>query len=164
MRQRHKTWNEHIPELQFAFNTADHDATEYSPAFLNHGRELRIPSEPERRGPPIPPNELQRCLNEAYELVQINLARAFQRQEKYYNLRRQDWRPQIGDKIWKREHPLSSKKAAFNAKLVPKFIGPLEMRKIISPVIVDLKGAGGKWYRGVYVKDLRLVRGHRRQR
>lgn len=32
--------DEYLAELQFAFNTAD--ATGYSPAFLNHGRELRI--------------------------------------------------------------------------------------------------------------------------
>lgn len=43
----------------------------------------------------------------------------------------------------------------FNAKLAPKFIGPLEVRRIISPVIVDLRDARGKWYRHVHVKDLK---------
>lgn len=85
----------------------------------------------------------------------MNLARAFQRQEKYYNLRRRAWRPAVGDQIWKRLHHLSNKAAAFNAKLAPKYLGPLEVRKIVSPVIVDLRNARGKWYRQVHIQDLK---------
>jgi len=88
-------------------------------------------------------------------VVRANLARAFQRQEKYYNLRRRPWKPEIGDKVWKRLHPLSKKDDAFNAKLAPKFIGPLEVRKIPSPVIVDLRDEKGKWYRHVHIQDLK---------
>ncbi|KMQ82395.1 reverse ribonuclease integrase, partial [Lasius niger] len=39
----HRAWDDHLPALQFAFNTAVHDATGYSPAYLNHGRELTAP-------------------------------------------------------------------------------------------------------------------------
>jgi len=49
---------------------------------------------------------------------------------------------------------LSSKKDAINAKLAPKFIGPLVVKKIISPVIVDLHSPQGKWYRHVHIQDL----------
>jgi len=87
--------------------------------------------------------------------VRTNLARAFDRQEKYYNLRRRAWKPTIGEKVWKRLHPLSSKKDAYNAKLAPKYAGPLEVRKIISPVIVDLRDARGKWHRHIHVQDLK---------
>jgi len=51
--------------------------------------------------------------------------------------------------------PLSSKKDAYNAKLAPKYLGPLEVQKIISPVIVDLRDAKGKWHRHIYVQDLK---------
>ena len=57
--------------------------------------------------------------------------------------------------MWKREHPLSSKADAFNAKLAPKFRGPLEVRKIISPVIVDLRDRHGRWTRHIHVQDLK---------
>lgn len=86
--------------------------------------------------------------------MRINLARAFQRQEKHYNLHQQDWRPKIGEQVWKREHPLSDKENAFNAKLAPRFIGPLEVRRIISPVIVDLRSPEGKWYRNTYMRRI----------
>src|SRR3978361_263241 len=42
--QDQKKWDEHLPEFMFAVNTARHDSTGYSPAFLNYGREPEIPS------------------------------------------------------------------------------------------------------------------------
>lgn len=95
--RRHRSWNERLPELQFIVNTAPHDATEYSPAYLNHGREFRQPTEPSRRGLAIPPSKLRRRLEKAFEIVRINLARAFQRQERYYNFHHREWRPRIDE-------------------------------------------------------------------
>lgn len=97
VRRRHCTWDGHLLELQFAFNTATHDATGYSPAYLNHGRKLCRSTESPRRDHLTFPNELWRRVEETYELVKINLARAFQRQEHHYNLCRRDWRPKIQD-------------------------------------------------------------------
>ena len=153
--KNHRKWDECLAELQFAFNTAVHDATGHTPAFLNHGRELRRPDESARTAEPDTPHALQRRLRDAYRLVRIQLARAFQRQEHHYNLRRRTWRPKPGDWVWKRDHPLSRRADAFNAKLAPKFIGPLEVRRVISPVIVDLRSRGGKWHRHIHVQDLK---------
>ena len=88
-------------------------------------------------------------------MVRVNLARAYQRQEKHYNLRRREWRPQLGEKVWKKNYTLSKKSDAINAKLAPRYIGPLEVRRIISPVIMDLRSAHGKWYRHIHVQDLK---------
>lgn len=38
-----RMWDEKLATLQFAFNTAVHDATGYTPAYLNLGRELISP-------------------------------------------------------------------------------------------------------------------------
>ncbi|KAL6418356.1 hypothetical protein ACFW04_012191 [Cataglyphis niger] len=89
----HRDWDEHLPALQFAYNTAVHDATGYTPAYLNHGRELTPPHHVPSTTTSIPPDTTRRRLDEAYEIVRIQLARAFQRQEKYYNLRRRQWKP-----------------------------------------------------------------------
>jgi len=59
--------------------------------------------------------------------------------------------------VWKKEHPLSNRGAAFNAKLAPKYVRPLEIRRVVSPVIVDVRDTGGKWYRHVHVKDLKIL-------
>ncbi|XP_077259146.1 uncharacterized protein LOC143895709 [Temnothorax americanus] len=155
--RNHRNWDERIPELQFAYTTARHEATGYSPAYLIFGREPISPLNRETAPSTAaaPPNKTRRHLEEAYELVRIHLARAFQRQEKYYNLRRQQWAPKVGEWVWKREYPLSNKAAAFNAKLAPKFRGPLEVRRIVSPVIVDLHDRSGKWSRHIHVQDLK---------
>lgn len=154
----HRTWDEHLPELQFAYNTAVHDATGYTPAYLNHGRELISPTEPEEKERTTEdPEGLRRKLQDAYTLVRINLAKAFQRQRRHYNLRRRAWKPEIGDWVLKKEHPLSKKADAFNSKLAPKYSGPYEIQKYVSPVIVDLKSKRGKWIRHVHIQDLKAT-------
>jgi len=42
--RNHRHWDQRIATLQFAYNTARHEATGYTPAFLNHGRELNGPT------------------------------------------------------------------------------------------------------------------------
>ena len=163
--QDHRAWDEHIPALQFAYNTAPHDATGYTPAYLNCGRELALPSplpEP-RNDDEETPDDVHRRLEEAYEVVKVNLARAFQRQEHHYNLRRRGWQPRVGDIVWKKQYQLSNKSQAINSKLAPKYIGPLEVRRKISPVIVDLRSRRGKWCRHIHIQDLKPAPGKHQQ-
>ncbi|XP_025156996.1 uncharacterized protein K02A2.6-like [Harpegnathos saltator] len=157
--KKHRRWDEHLGALRFAFNTAQHDATRFSPAFLNHGRELARPHQEDRRDkPPIPPpSTVAKVLTETHELVKMHLAQAFQRQESHYNLRRRAWRPQLGETVWKREHLQSDKTKAFNAKLAPKYSGPFTVKKIHSPVIVDLKDERGRIYKNIHVHDMRAA-------
>lgn len=161
LNKNQRTWDENITALQFAYNTAWHEATGHSPAYLNCGRELARPHPEDRRQPANAPapDATHRHLQDAYELVRVHLARAFHRQAKHYNLRRRDWRPRIGELVWKKKHTLSDKAKAFNAKLAPKFIGPMEVRKIVSPVIVDLRDTRGRWHRHIHVQDLKAHTG-----
>lgn len=127
---------------------------------MNHGREL-VPPAPALPTPTEAPEPdiIRQRLQDAEEVVRINLARGFQRQQRYYDLRRREWRPKLGEYVWKRNYPLSNRANAFNAKLAPKFIGPLEVRRFISPVIVDLRSKRGKWYRHIHIQDLKPAPG-----
>ncbi|KYN05101.1 Uncharacterized protein K02A2.6 [Cyphomyrmex costatus] len=77
----YRNWDECILELRFAYYSAHHDATGYTPAYLNLGRELLSPvnSVNSRQGLAPPPDVTRRHLEEAYELVKVHLAQAFQR-------------------------------------------------------------------------------------
>jgi len=152
--RNHRHWDRHVSALQFAY-----------PAFLNHGRELQGPHPEDRRqGQRLTaPEGNRRRLEEAYEVVRTNLARAFQRQARHYDLRRRGWRPRVGDAVWKRTHTLSNKHEAVNAKLAPKYIGPLTVRKIVSPVIVDLRDTRGRWYRHIHIQDLKPTPGDKQK-
>jgi len=66
------------PELQFAYNSARHEATEYSPAYLNFGHELIAPVNRAAARPGLsPPDTTRRHLEEAFELIRISMVRAF---------------------------------------------------------------------------------------
>ncbi|XP_029675195.1 uncharacterized protein LOC115242794 [Formica exsecta] len=96
----YREWDEQIPALQFAYNTATHDATGYTPAYLNHGREL-VPPAPALPTPTDAPEPdiVRQQLRDAEEVVRINLARGFQRQQRYYDLRRREWRPKLSEYV-----------------------------------------------------------------
>lgn len=93
-------------------------------------------------------------IKDSIELARWNLARAHQNQKHHYDLRRRDWRPQIGDKMMKHEHHLGAAAKQFNAKLAPKFAGPHIVTKFTGPNVVVLKGARGKTMRA-HISDLK---------
>lgn len=153
-----KTWDILLPELAFAYNTARHDSTSFTPAYLNFGRELKIPgsldrqkSLPSRQGH----QDRIKKLHEALELARSQLAQNFQKQSKHYNLRRRPWIPKKGEKVLKKSHFLSNKIDSFNAKLAQKYEGPFTVHSKISPVIFNLKDATGKIIPHIHVRDLK---------
>jgi len=154
-----RTWDEKLNALQFAYNTAVHDATGFTPAFLNCGRELISPvaDNPPYEQTPAP-ETISKQLQDANELVKVHLARAFEKQKHFYDLRRRAWKPHVGEWVGKKSHQLSKKADNFNAKLAPKYDEPYEVRRLISPVIVDVRSKRGKWLRHIHVQDLKSAK------
>ncbi|XP_076660579.1 uncharacterized protein LOC143363937 [Halictus rubicundus] len=118
--QQQRTWDRYCPEIAFAYNTAQHSVTGYSPAYLNSGREFIPPGTfrhqtGTRTSSPLQ-NRIQR-LQEARELVTCNLARNFQQQQRHFDRHRRAWVPTIGSLVLRRNHVLSNKAAFRNAKL-----------------------------------------------
>ncbi|KMQ84783.1 reverse ribonuclease integrase [Lasius niger] len=76
--KNHRDWDENLPALQIAYNTATHDATGFSLAYLNYGREPCPPHPGDgTRAGDADPAALPQKLNDAYALVRVKLARAF---------------------------------------------------------------------------------------
>lgn len=162
----HRKWDQYLSDFQLAVNSSRHESTGFSPAFLNFGRELHLPNSLYQQDTAVPeapednrisPSHTDRFtrLTEIYQLVRVNLARAFSTQSHHYNLRRRDWQCHLGDLVMKRENPLSSAPKNFAAKLAPKFSGPYTVCRILSPVVYDLKDASGRKLNRIHIKDLK---------
>ena len=156
----HRGWDETLPELQLALNTAVSEVTGFSAAFLVQGREPRLPStlfDSATLGgsEAVPAVYKGQRLQEIFQLVRHHLQVAQQQQAKYYNLRRRDWKPEIGQRVWIRDHPLSNAADKFAAKLAPKYIGPFVVTNFVSPVIVEAQLQGSRKVRRAHVQDLK---------
>ena len=145
-------------ELQSSYNMATNSSTGHSPTYLNLSRELKTPGslahvvtapEAEKRQ-----NRIEK-LHAALELSRAQMAKSFQNQQKHYNLSRRKWASEVGEKVLKKTHHLSSKAANFNAKLAERYEGPYTVVRKITSVIYDLKYQRGDTARRVRVKDLK---------
>lgn len=141
--QYHQAWDQWLPELRFAINTAHQETTGRTPAELMLGRQLLGPLERLILKPPTPDqtsyNLLERQNIIAEEVKQrVGVQQA--RQARYYNSRRKDAQFQPGDLVWIKTHPLSSASNKFSAKLEPKWEGPAEIIKKMWPINYSLLG------------------------
>lgn len=163
----HRSWDVLLPEFIFAINTARHSSTGYSPAYLVFGKEPTLPGTApgiaaEDEDGSIEPTTAQhqhriKCIQEARELARVLMARASTTQARHYNLRRRDVRFHLGDRVMRREHPLSNAARGFAAKLAPRYSGPWTICKVRSPQVYDLKGERGKKLLRIHIKDMKPV-------
>lgn len=165
-----RSWDQELAKIGFALRTARHESTGMVPTFLNFGR--YVPANGQYYGKLESVDDLDfTCVNrkeygqemdkipQIYLAVRRNLAEAYRRNEKHYNLRK---RPadiyHVGEKVWKRNFTLSSKVNHYAAKLAPKFI-LCTVRKVISKLVYELNGPDGINIGRFHVKDLKPYRG-----
>lgn len=166
----HRTWDREIHKIGFALRTAVHEATGYTPTFLNFGR--YVPASAKYYGKleaveDLDVNNINReeygreidKLPQLYADVRRHLAEAYRKNARHYNLRK---RPadvyHIGDKVWKRNFVLSSRVDHFAAKLAPKFV-LCTVSKVVSKLVYELIGPDGKNIGKFHVKDLKPYQG-----
>ena len=141
-KENQKNWDKNRAELAFAYNTSQHETTAHTPAYLNFGREAVSPGSLAREATLSQRDghkERIKKFQDALELAKIKTPQSFQKQQRYYDLRRRDWTPAVGDRVLKKTQYLSNKVANFNAKLAEKYDGPYLVKQKLSPVIVDLQ-------------------------
>lgn len=133
LRDNQKKWDDQLPEIQFALNTAVQESTGFSPAEMNFGRNLK------------PPKSF-------FEDQTGNFSR-------HFNKKRSCWCPKIGELVYKKEFHLSKASEGFAAKLAPRYSGPFRVKTYISPSIVEIVDATDqldRTYR-VHLKDIKGV-------
>lgn len=160
----HRSWDMHIPKIQFALNSAVNEVTGYTPSFLVYGRELvscgshYIDADLEDHivfSPRDAYVENSGALRKIFDKVQAALIKAHSRSGTHYNLRRKDVNFNVGDTVWKRTFYQSDKDARFSKKLAPKFIKCRIIGKR-SNLVYDLEDMSGRNLGTWHVKDFKI--------
>ncbi|XP_076658937.1 uncharacterized protein LOC143364532 [Halictus rubicundus] len=134
----HATWDERLPTIRFAMNSARCVTTGYSAAYLTFGRELRTPDDANRdlRAiiqaenflPEITPKLL--TLADTMQVAQQNQERQQEQRKEYADQRR---RPnpgyERGDLVWVTTHTLSRRERNYTSKFAPKRDGPYVVKR-----------------------------------
>ena len=162
--KNHNTWDQHLSEFQFAYNSTYHTSLKSSPAFLNFGRDpvptnslrKRIDKEPrvESRNPESWQQKMDK-IQSMRDWVIKNLDDVFAKQSGYYNLRHRKIRFHKGDLVLSRCRVLSSKVKNISTKLNPKFIGPYRISNELSPTVYELCDLSNKFVNKSHIQDLK---------
>ncbi|KAM7290794.1 DDE-type integrase/transposase/recombinase [Ixodes scapularis] len=125
----HKTWDEVLPYVTFAYNTAVQETTGVTPFQLVHGRkvttmlDVMLPHEPAVDGS----DDAQVVVQRAEEVRQLARHR-IQAQQRVdtgrYNLRRRDVHFQPGDRVWVWT-PI--RRRGLSEKLLKRYFGPYKV-------------------------------------
>ncbi|XP_058809859.1 uncharacterized protein LOC131675050 [Phymastichus coffea] len=166
IQENHTTWDAHIAEFAFAYNTAIHEATRASPAFLNYGRHPELPDSKKKREDRDRVRNLEAAavehwharmekLDDFRAVARENTRIAQDRQQKYYNVKRRSVEYCVGDKVWAKNRLLSSAAMKIAAKLSPKFAGPFIVTARLGMNSYQLSNEEGQDIGKVAVCDLR---------
>lgn len=144
-------WDVNIYKISTAIRTAIHDSTEFTPYFVNYGRNyISMGDEYQRirdtgQDMECKPQKLNEDLKTIFTKVKENLKKAYHRYERYYNLRANKDLPEfaIGEMVLKKNYFQSSKIRKFNAKLA-KIYSPAKVIAKIGSNCYELEDENGK--------------------
>jgi len=136
-------WDENLPELMLTYNSSTSESTARNPAQLLYGRELRLPKalfDEVTQGSGMFRNhgKMETTENDQNRSGG-KYGRRSQAQKHHYDLRKREWKPEVGQIAWCKTHYLSNAEEKFNAILAPKYDGPWKVHSFLSPVRVITK-------------------------
>lgn len=142
----HSKWDSSLHWLSLAFNCAAHESLKFSPFSIMFGF---FPNSPLNNlwdidsilPDVIDPTALKNVWRDARE----NLKVAFSKREAVYNRNRKAPLLSVGDHVFVENHfPASSAAAKFSLKLAPRFRGPCEILKFLTPVTLLVRDPDNK--------------------
>lgn len=156
-------WDANIYRIANAINNATHASSGFSPYFVNFGRNQISSGEEYQNLREIEkdesPSEIEHSnkMKKIYEEVRKNLKIAYEKYSKYYNLRSgKIYEFTEGERVLRKNHLLSDKSKAFNAKLAPKFEEAIVKRKVGDQcyILQDVNGKNIGMYHVSQLKKL----------
>uniref|UniRef100_A0A3B3DD48 Integrase catalytic domain-containing protein n=1 Tax=Oryzias melastigma TaxID=30732 RepID=A0A3B3DD48_ORYME len=129
-------WDDHLKSVAFAYNTSKHSSTQFTPFFLLHGREARVPADvhiPSGLGGvnseaslPFYVSSLVERLKVAFSAARINAAEAHETQRLYHDGNSHHKGFTEGTLVWL-NNPAES-----HAKLAPHWKGPYCVDQVLA--------------------------------
>ena len=144
----HQTdWDYHLPQLLFAYRTAIHETTGFTPFHITFGRSPILPLEammgslPQQRNKDVPSflAKLHNSLQTAYTTVRAHIASAHQRNKARYDKERPFSPYSVGDLVWLH---VSAVKPGRTKKFASQWKGPYTIMDRISEVNYKIKLVG----------------------
>jgi hypothetical protein len=135
---QHTRWDENLPALAMAFNTAWHESTGATPALLFLGREINHPLGLRWKLSELDLQQSPQRTKEFWDRALENLKRARDRVAKRYDATRREAAFRPGDLVLVKCHPQSSKILKQSAKIAIKWSGPYVVAKFLTKVTVQL--------------------------
>ena len=141
-----RKWDKDLHLIAFGLRTVKSEATGFTPAFLETGREFRtpidvvLPSQVNGSGDPkIWAVTIKNRLRDAIALAHENLREQSDTLKLRHDASHKDQSFAKGDLVLRRAHFLSKKVDHFSSKLALKWNGPYEIVEVLSPLTYRLK-------------------------
>jgi hypothetical protein len=140
---RQDNWDECLTSAEIAYNNSVQVSTGYTPYYLNCGQHPNLPivdavnEEAKSNNPTV--NELLSRMHEAITTAKANLQAAQQRQSHYANQHRRELIFTVGDQVMLSTVNFRVMNPDRTVKLMPRFIGPLRVKKVVSDVAYELQ-------------------------
>ncbi|UYV72938.1 hypothetical protein LAZ67_10001233, partial [Cordylochernes scorpioides] len=136
-----KNWDEVLPFVTFAYNTAKQETTGFSPFFLVHGREAETTLDsllPYHDNDDVGDyvQHLITTAEEARHLAQLHLYRGQEKDRKYYDRKHRPVDYNVGDLVWLF---IPVRKVGLSEKLIKKYFGPYRITRKLSPVNYEIE-------------------------
>ena len=108
VKENQRDWDSQLPKALFAYRTAVHESTGFTPYHLNFGRTPMLPIDvlfghiPEDQAASYPQfvQDVHRQLHSAQQLARRHLEAAHQRQKKFFDQKCQGEELRVGDRVW----------------------------------------------------------------
>lgn len=131
-------WDRHLATAELAYNTTAQDSTGYSPFRLSYGIDARLPmdhalAESKMNDNPTAVELVQRW-NADMVQARYNLQQAQERQSFYVNQHRREYVYKVGDQVMLTTRNMRGRMG----KLNPRYIGPYVIKRVLSPLNVEL--------------------------
>lgn len=154
-----RKWDASLSWLNFAFNSATHEASKVTPASLMFTYPLNCPLSNLWSADDLLPEQVSTAdIKNNWIKARNNIRRAHKRQEQRYNKGRRAWVPKVGEQVFIRNLDVKSNSGE-SRKLAPRFLGPCRVERILSPVNFLIRHPGSRKVTRAHVSQLKAAGG-----